>query len=52
MELSKNTESKKEFSGLGLFILLTGIVIFSPFIYFMISWALGEVPLVSGGIVK
>lgn len=52
MELAKNIESNKRFSGLGLFTLLAGVVIFSPFIYFMILWALGEIPDVSGGMVK
>ncbi|MCR8635901.1 MULTISPECIES: hypothetical protein [Paenibacillus] len=52
MELVKNTESKKQFSGLGLIILLGGLLTFLPFIYFMISWALGEVPNVAGGVTK
>lgn len=49
MELMKNTKPKNQFSGLGLVIFLMGVITFGPFIYFLISWALGNVPLVSGG---
>ncbi|WP_171652232.1 hypothetical protein [Paenibacillus foliorum] len=52
MEIIKNTKSEQRFNGLGLVTIIAGLVIFLPFVYFMISWALGEVPPVAGGVVR
>ncbi|NHN29087.1 hypothetical protein [Paenibacillus agricola] len=52
MEIIKNTESNKKFSGLGIVIILMGLITISPIIYFLIIWGLGDVPTVSGGIMK